>query len=143
MDKIFEIMIIEDNDGDVFLAKKAFETLEIAHNISVAFDGEQAMDMLNRVGEYTDIPRPDIILLDLNLPGRDGKRILKDIKSAPHLKRIPVFVLSSSKSPEDVLEAYNDLANVYICKPQTINDFRELVAAMKIFWIKYAIIPHE
>ncbi len=138
---VIEIFLVEDNDGDVFLARKAFEKLTRPYRITVANDGETALRMLRKEGEYQETPHPHLIFLDINLPGKDGKRVLLDIKNDENLRRVPVIVLSSSKAEHDILQVYNDLASAYICKPNTIDDFRNIVAAVDTFWFGHCILP--
>jgi len=142
-DDIIEIFMIEDNEGDVFLARKAFEHLSRLYRITVANDGETALKMLRKEGEFWDIPHPHLIFLDINLPGHDGKHILRDIKNDEGLRRVPVIVLSSSKSDHDIFQVYNDLANAYLTKPETFADFREVVKAIDNFWFKHCILPRK
>ena len=138
---MIEIFLVEDNEGDVFLARKAFEKMTKPYRITVANDGETALRMLRKEGEYQEIPHPHIIFLDINLPGRDGKRVLLDIKNDENLRRVPVVVLSSSKSDQDVFQVYNDLASAYICKPNTIDDYRNIVSSVEAFWFGHCILP--
>ncbi len=137
------IFLVEDNEGDVFLARKAFEKLTRPYRITVANDGETALRMLKKEGTYRETPHPHIIFLDINLPGKDGKRVLLDIKNDENLRRVPVIILSSSKSEQDVVQVYNDLASAYICKPDTIEDFRNIVSAVDIFWFGHCILPKQ
>ncbi len=143
MSQVFEIFLIEDNDGDVFLARKAFEKLSKPYRITVANDGDTALQMLRKEGDYQESPHPHVIFLDINLPGKDGKQILLEIKRDETLRRVPVIVLSSSKSEQDVLQVYNDLATAYICKPDTIDDYRNIVAAVDGFWFTHCILPRK
>ncbi len=139
-----EILLVEDNRGDVLLTKKAFSKAKIANRIEVASSGEQALEMLRKTGNYASHPTPDIILLDLNLPKKDGKEVLQEIKSDPMLKRIPVIVLTSSLAEKDVVKSYNLNANSYIVKPVDLQKFAEVVAVMENFWFTMVVLPdHE
>lgn len=140
---IVEIFLIEDNDGDVFLTRKAFEKLSRPYRITVANDGETAIRMLRRQDEYKEVPLPHLILLDINLPCRDGKQVLLDIKSDENLRRVPIIVLSSSKADHDVFQVYNDLASAYIAKPETLDDFRNIIASIDEFWFKHCILARK
>lgn len=136
-----ELLMVEDNYGDVLLARKAFLSAKIANNLSIAGDGEQALGMLRRVGVHADHVRPDLILLDLNLPRMDGKEVLKEIKADPDLQRIPVIVLTSSSSDIDVLKSYELNANGYIVKPVNLERLKEIVASLESFWFAVVVLP--
>lgn len=139
--KPVEILLIEDNLGDVVLTKKAFETSKLANNISVAKDGEIAISILKKEGEYADHKTPDIILLDLNLPKKDGREVLEEIKSNDKLKHIPVVVLTSSKAEKDIVETYNLHANSYIVKPVDLEKFIKVVESIENFWFTVVVLP--
>lgn len=141
--RIVEIFLIEDNPGDVFLTKKAFQKAKIANHIHVAQDGEIAMEMLKKKGEYKDFVTPDIILLDINLPKKNGKQILEEIKADSALCRIPVVILTSSKAEKDILESYNLQASSYIIKPIDLNKFQEIVSAIENFWFSVVVLPND
>ncbi|MGH1350847.1 MAG: response regulator [Methyloligellaceae bacterium] len=138
-----EILLVEDNDGDVFLTKKAFETAKIANNFHVAMDGEIALAMLRNEGEYADIPRPDLILLDINLPKKDGRAVLSEIRDDEELRRIPIVILSSSSTEQDVLKSYDLHANSYIVKPINLNSFQNIVSAIENFWFNLVVLPQR
>ena len=140
-----EILLVEDNPGDVRLTKEAFKETKgkVLHNLRVVEDGMEAMAFLRKEGKYADIPRPDIILLDLNLPKKDGREVLKEIKSDEGLKRIPVVVLTVSKAEEDVLKAYDLHANCYITKPVDLRQFVGVVKDIENFWLSIAELPPE
>lgn len=138
-----EILLVEDNEGDVFLTKKAFEKAKIANNIHVASDGEVAMDMLFKKGEYSDITRPDIVLLDINLPKKDGKQVLSEMKSSKLLRRIPVVILTSSKAEKDVIKTYDLHASSYIVKPLNLEKFHDVVTAIEDFWFSVVVLPNQ
>lgn len=138
-----EILLIEDNPGDVLLTREAFAEVDIVNNLSVCEDGEDAIRYLHRDGEYADRPTPDLVVLDLNLPKRDGREVLAELKSNEELKRIPVVVLTTSNSPEDIAAAYDLHANCYITKPVQLDDFTEVVKSLKSFWLKVVTLPKD
>jgi len=139
--KPIEILLVEDNEGDVFLTKRAFKKARIANNINVASDGEIAINMLNNIGEYQNLAKPDIIFLDINLPKKDGKQVLEEIKTNENLKRIPVIILTSSKAEQDILKTYDLHASGYIVKPIDISQFHEVVSAIEEFWFTVVTMP--
>lgn len=136
-----EILLVEDNEGDVFLTKKAFAAAKILNNIHVAQDGEVAMDMLLRKPGFEYNKRPDIILLDINMPKKDGQQVLQEIKNDPNLRRIPVVMLTSSDAEHDVLQSYQLHANCYIRKPVTLENFQSVVGAIENFWFNIVELP--
>lgn len=136
-----EILLVEDNEGDIFLTKKAFAKAKIINNIQVAMDGDEALRFLRKEGEYADVARPDIILLDINLPKKSGKEVLKEIKEDEALCAIPVIVLSSSKAEQDVVKTYELHANGYIVKPVDLMKFQEVVNAVENFWFNVVVLP--
>ena len=136
-----QILMIEDNEGDVLLTTEAFKSAKVANKLSVVRDGVEAMDFLRRKGEFASAPRPDLILLDLNLPRRDGRQVLADIKSDPQLRLIPVVVLTSSKAEQDVLKVYELHANCYIVKPVDFNNLMEVVKSIENFWLTVVKLP--
>ncbi|MES9960472.1 MAG: response regulator [Sedimenticola sp.] len=136
-----EILLIEDNPGDVRLAQEAMRDGKVVNNLSVASDGEQAMSFLRRVGSYADAPRPDLILLDFNLPRKDGREVLAEIKADPHLLPIPVVVLTMSKAEEDIKKAYDLHANCYITKPIDLDQFIDVVKGIEAFWFTVVQLP--
>ena len=138
-----EILLIEDNEGDVFLTKKAFEKAKIANNINVALDDEKGIQMLKKEGEYADIPTPDIVLLDINLPKKDGKQVLAEMKECDKLKRIPVVILTSSNAEQDVLKTYDLHASSYIVKPLNLMKFAEIVSVIENFWFSVVKLPSK
>ncbi len=139
--RFVEILLVEDNEGDVFLTKKAFSQAKIANKIQVADDGGMAMDILHKRGEYTTANSPDIVLLDINLPKKDGKQVLAEIKADPDLRRIPVVILTSSPADEDVLKTYDLQANSYIVKPVNLEKFQKVVNAIEEFWFGVVVLP--
>ncbi len=139
--KIIEILLVEDNPGDVRLTQEALREGKIRNSLHVAEDGEAAMAFVRQEGEYADMPRPDLILLDLNLPRMDGREVLAQIKADPELKRIPVVVLTTSRAEEDVLKVYNLNANCYITKPVDFEQFIKVVSAVEDFWLTIVRLP--
>jgi chemotaxis family two-component system response regulator Rcp1 len=136
-----EILLVEDNPGDVDLTREALESGKIRNLLHVAANGEEAMAFLRHKGKYTNAPRPDLVLLDLNLPRMDGREVLAQIKSDDDLKRIPVVVLTSSKAEEDILKVYNLHANCYITKPMDLLQFLKVVRVIEDFWFTIVKLP--
>jgi len=130
-----EILLIEDNPGDVILTEEALLESKVLNRLSVAEDGVEAMQMLRREGSYVGHPRPDLILLDLNLPRMDGREVLAAIKTDPDLRRIPVVILTTSQAERDVAEAYDRHANCYIVKPVDLDQFIHVVRTIEGFWL--------
>jgi CheY-like chemotaxis protein len=138
-----EILLVEDNPGDADLARVALGRSEVPNTLSVVDDGEKAMDYLRREGAYPGVPRPDLILLDLNLPRKDGREVLAEVKVDPSLKRIPVVILTTSHAEEDVLRSYDLHANCYITKPIDLSQFRRVVKSIEDFWLTVVLLPRE
>ena len=136
-----EILLIEDNAGDARLAKEALLDAKVANNLSWVADGEEAMAYLRREGQYDKAPRPDLILLDLNLPRKDGREVLSAIKGDDKLKRIPVVILTTSQAEEDILRAYHLNANCYISKPVDLDQFIKVVRTIEDFWLTIVKLP--
>jgi two-component system, chemotaxis family, response regulator Rcp1 len=136
-----EILLVEDNPGDERLTREALKEGKVYSNLHWVKDGVEAMEFLRREGRYQDVPRPDIILLDLNLPKKDGREVLQDIKNDNALKRIPVVVLTTSKAEEDVLRTYNLHANCYVTKPVDLEKFIVVVKSIDIFWLTVVTLP--
>jgi chemotaxis family two-component system response regulator Rcp1 len=141
--KSTEILLVEDNPGDVRLTLEALKEDGDPSRLSVARDGAEAMEFLRRLGRHSNVPRPDLIILDLNLPKRDGREVLAMIKSDRELKRIPVVVLTTSKAQEDIAVTYNLHANCYITKPIGFEQFITVVKSIKRFWLTDAKLPPE
>jgi CheY-like chemotaxis protein len=139
--KVVEILLIEDSPGDVRLTIEALKEAKVANNLSVVQDGVEAMDFLRQKGSFKDTIRPDLILLDLNLPRKDGREVLAEIKSDPNLKRIPVVVLTTSRAESDILKAYDLHANCYITKPVDFNQFMTVVKSIENFWLTVVKLP--
>lgn len=131
-----EILLIEDNLGDVLLTKEAFRAAHFKYNLHIAKDGEEALQMLEKQGRFDNHPKPDLILLDLNLPKVDGREVLEKIKSNMILKDIPVIVLSGSEAESDITKCYDLHANSYIVKPENFDDFVEIVESIENYWFE-------
>ena len=139
--KPIEILLVEDNPGDVELAREALQTGKVNNSLQVVGDGVFAMEFLRRQGKYAGAPRPDLILLDLNMPRKDGREVLAEIKADPDLKRIPVVILTTSQAEEDILKTYNLHANCFITKPIDLNQFIKVVQAIEDFWFTIVQLP--
>lgn len=139
--KPIEILLIEDNPGDADLTREAFATGKIDNVLHVVSDGVEAMAFLRRQGRYASVPRPDLVLLDLNLPRKDGREVLAEIKSDEALKRTPVVVLTTSKDEADVLKSYNLHANCFISKPIDLGEFIRAVRSIEDFWLTIVRLP--
>ncbi len=138
-----ELLLVEDSEPDVRLTQEALKEAKVRNRLSVVEDGVDAMEFLRRQGRHADAPRPDLILLDLNLPRKDGRQVLKEVKADDSLKRIPVVILTTSKSEEDVLRAYDLHANCYITKPVDFNRFMEVVKSVEEFWLTVVRLPED
>jgi chemotaxis family two-component system response regulator Rcp1 len=141
MPKMIEILLVEDNPGDVRLIQEALKENKVRNRLHVAKDGVEALDFLRHKGAFADAPRPDLVLLDLNLPKKDGREVLSDIKGDPDLKRIPVVVLTTSDDEHDVLESYNLHANAYVTKPLDLDQFLKIVRQIEGFWLTVVRLP--
>ena len=139
--RVVEILLVEDNEGDVRLTREALKEGRIRNRLHVVQDGEQALAFLRREGTYAESPRPDLILLDLNLPRLDGREVLASIKNDPALKSIPVVVLTSSRTEQDLLRAYDLHANCFITKPVEFEQFIEVVRSIEDFWLTIVVLP--
>ena len=138
-----EILLVEDNPGDVRLTIEALKEGKVLNRLTVARDGEEAMAALRREGKFADARRPDIILLDLNLPKKDGREVLEDIKKDPALQIIPTVILTTSKDEQDVLKSYKLHANCYITKPVDLSQFLAVVKAIEDFWFTVVVLPKK
>lgn len=136
-----ELLLVEDNEGDVLLTQEALERAKVRNTMTVVGDGVEAMDFLRRKGRFNDAPRPDLILLDLNLPRMDGREVLQELKNDPDLRRIPVVVLTTSRAEEDVLRSYSLHANCYITKPVDLQQFLSVVRSISEFWLQVVRLP--
>ena len=141
--KVATILLVEDNPGDADLVKEVIEEHKLCNELHVVGDGVEAMAFLRREGDYADAPRPDLVLLDLNLPRKDGREVLREIKGDENLRRIPVVVLTTSKQEEDILRAYNLNANCYITKPVDLDQFMHVVKSIDSFWMGIVTLPPE
>lgn len=138
-----EILLVEDNPGDVRLTKEAFKERKIRNNLHVVWDGKEALDFLKKRNGYGSAVRPDIILLDLNLPKLDGREVLMKIKNDHSLRRIPVVILTTSDNEKDVFDSYNRHANCYITKPVELEQFEDVVTTIERFWFSTARLPRQ
>lgn len=134
-------LLVEDNPGDVRLTQEALKSHKVKNNLHVVNDGEEAMAFLRKQGRYKDAPRPDIILLDLNLPKKDGREVLAEIKSEPGLKTIPVVIISSSEAEQDIIKSYDLNANCYVTKPVNFDRFIKVVQSINDFWLTIVKLP--
>jgi chemotaxis family two-component system response regulator Rcp1 len=138
-----EMLLVEDNPGDARLAIEALKDAKVNNNLSWVQDGVEAMAFLRREGEYSDVPRPDVILLDLNLPKKDGREVLAEVKADKDLRSIPVVILTVSGAEEDIVKTYDLHANCYIRKPIDLDQFMKVVKAIKDFWLSIVILPTQ
>ncbi len=139
--EIIDILLVEDNEGDARLAMEALKDSKIRNIIHHVLDGEEAMAFLRQEGAYADKPKPDLILLDLNLPRKDGREVLAEIKSDNYLKTIPVVVLTVSSDEQDILKSYNLHANCYVNKPLGLDQFLEVIRSIEDFWLTIVKLP--
>lgn len=141
MASTIEVLLVEDNPADADLTREALESSKLVLNLSVVVDGEECVEFLRRAGRHEDAPRPDLILLDLNLPRLSGREVLAEIKQDPALRTIPVVVLTSSAAEIDVVQSYHLGANCYITKPVDLNSFMAIVASVNEFWFTVVKLP--
>ncbi len=134
-------MLVEDNPGDVRLTREALKDAKVLNEVFVAQDGVEAMQFLRKEGKFAVVPTPDMILLDLNLPRKDGREVLAEIKQDEKLKHIPVVILTTSKADEDIIRTYNLHANAYITKPVDLNRFIEIIHTLEEFWFSIVKLP--
>lgn len=139
--RTLEILLVEDNPGDAYLVAEAFRDSESLTNLYMVDDGVKAMSFLHREGRYADAPRPDLILLDLNLPKKDGWEVLAEIKGDSKLRRIPVVIMTMSSSEEDILNAYDLHVNSYITKPVDLYSFMNMFKTMEDYWLRVVKLP--
>lgn len=139
--KPVDILLVEDSPTDVLLAQEALEHAKVLNKLHVVSDGVEAIQFLRREGQFKDALRPDLVLLDLNLPRKDGREVLEEIKADPELKRIPIVVLTTSKAEEDILRAYGLHANCYVSKPVDFEQFTQVVRAIESFWFNIVSLP--
>jgi CheY-like chemotaxis protein len=136
-----EVLLVEDDEGDVLVTREALDEGKVVNRLNVVGDGVEAMAYLRRSGKYADAARPDLVLLDLNLPKRDGRQVLDDVKSDPDLRRIPIVVLTTSEAEEDVLRSYDLHANAYVTKPVDFDRFVEVIQQIDEFFISVVRLP--
>ena len=138
-----EVLLVEDDEGDVVMTREALEEGKVLNRLHVAGDGVEALEYLRREGEHADAPRPDLILLDLNLPRRDGRQVLAEVKSDDELRRIPVVVLTTSEAEEDILRSYDLHANAYVTKPVDFERFVQVIQQIDEFFISVVRLPNR
>jgi CheY-like chemotaxis protein len=141
--KPIEILMVEDNDGDVRLTKEALADAKVRNRVSTVSDGVEAIRYLRQEGDYSQAVRPDLILLDLNLPKKHGRDVLKEIKDDPSLRRIPVVVVTSSAAEEDIAKSYDLHANCYVTKPLDFHQFKKVVKSVEDFWMTIVKLPTD
>jgi CheY-like chemotaxis protein len=143
MSKPIEILLVEDNPGDARLVVEAFREGKVHNRLHVVRDGVEAITFLRQEEKYAGAPRPDLLMLDLNLPKKDGREVLQEIKTDEHLRRIPVVVMTTSQADEDILKAYDLHANCYVTKPVDLDQFIHLVRSVEDFWLTIVKLPKE
>lgn len=141
MNNTVNILLVEDNPADARLIGEVFKDTNVKNTVYIVKDGVEAMDFLNKENGYSDAPKPDIILLDLNLPRKDGREVLKEVKSDEDLKSIPVIILTTSGAEEDLIRTYRNYANCYITKPVDFNELLKVITAIEDFWLKIVKLP--
>lgn len=138
-----EILLVEDNLGDIRLTREVFKECKVLNNLSVTEDGEEAMAFLRRQGPYAKVTRPDLVLLDLNLPKKSGREVLAELKADPVLRRIPVVVLTTSSAETDIVKSYELHANCYLTKPVQLDEFIKVVQSIEDFWLMIVSLPNR
>ncbi len=138
-----KILLVEDNPGDVRLTVELFKECKIRNDMFVVNDGIEAMEYLRHAGKYADSKHPDLILLDLNLPRKDGREVLKEIKTDEKLKRIPVVILTTSRAEADIIRTYDSYANCYVTKPVNLDEFMKVVQSIESFWLSIVKLPPD
>ncbi len=141
--KSIHILLVEDNEGDIFLLTEAFEEGKVVNKISVARDGKEAIDFLDKKGKYENEEMPDLVLLDVNLPKKNGHEVLEYIKESESLKQIPVIMLTTSSSEKDILLSYKNHANCFITKPVDVDNFLKVIYSIENFWINIVKLPSK
>lgn len=136
-----EILLVEDNPGDVRLTKEAIKDGKVINNLYVVGDGIEALDFLHKKGSFEKVPRPDLVLLDLNLPRKNGREVLAEIKADENLRSIPVIILSTSEAENDIMKSYELNANCYVTKPVDLDDFMNVVKSIEDFWLSVVKLP--
>ncbi len=140
---MIDILLVEDNPGDVDLTREGLKRGKVASNLSVLDNGSDVMPFLEKKGRFADAPAPDLILLDLNLPGKDGREVLAEIKGHPEFTKIPVVVMTSSEAEEDIVRSYLSHANCYVTKPVDLKQFLKVVASIQEFWLTLVRLPNH
>ena len=140
--RVIDILLVEDNPGDVRLTQEALKEGKVRNKLHIVYDGAEAMEFLKKKGKHEKAPRPDLILLDLNLPKMDGRQVLGEIKKDNDLKRIPVVILTMSRAEEDILKTYNLHANCYVTKPVELEQFIDVVKSIEDFWLAIVKLPN-
>lgn len=141
--KTIHILLVEDNEGDIMLTTEALQEGRVFNKISVVRDGKQAIDFVNQTNEYADVDAPNLILLDINLPKKNGHEVLEYLKTSAKFKHIPIIMLTTSSSEKDIMSAYQHYANCYITKPVEVNDFIDAVRQIENFWIDIVHLPNN
>lgn len=141
--KPIDILLVEDSPTDVLMTREALEFSKVMNRLFTVEDGVQAMEFLRRKGKYAEVPRPDLVLLDLNLPRKGGREVLAEIKADPALKSIPVVILSTSKADEDIAKSYDLHANCYVAKPVEFYKFAEVIQSIREFWFGVVSLPRQ
>jgi two-component system, chemotaxis family, response regulator Rcp1 len=141
--RMIDILLVEDNPGDVRLTREVFKDSKLRNQLFVCGDGEEALDFLHRRGRHAAVPRPDIVLLDLNLPRKDGREVLAEIKADPRLRTIPIVVLTTSDNDLDILRSYQLYANSYITKPVDLAQFVRVVSSIQDYWLEIVKLPNH
>jgi CheY-like chemotaxis protein len=141
--RVVDVLLVEDDPGDVVLIREAFEFNKVRNALHVATDGVEALDFLYRRGAHADAPRPDLVLLDLNLPRKDGREVLAEVKADPQLRTIPIVVLTTSEAEEDILRSYDLHANAYVTKPVDFDRFIEVVRLIDDFFVTVVKLPQR
>ena len=136
-----EVLLVDDSAADVRLTQEAFKDWHVPNHLHIVMDGAVALDFLHRRGKYADAPRPDLVMLDLNLPCKNGREVLREIKSDPELRRIPVMILSTSKADTDLYRAYDLHANCYVTKPVDLDEFLAMMRTIEQFWFNVVSLP--
>ena len=139
--KLIDILVVEDNPGDARLIMEVLKSNKIHNSLHIVADGVEAMDFLNKKGPYQNMPRPDLIFLDLNLPRKDGREVLSELKSDDNLKQIPIVVMTMSQAEEDILRSYSLHANCYVTKPLNLDQFIKVIESIEEFWFSLVKLP--
>jgi len=140
--QVVDVLLVEGDEGDVLMTREAFEYYKIRNTLHVVTDGEQALQFVRQAGEFTDAPRPGLIMLDLNLPRRDGLEVLAELKADPELRVIPVVILTTSQAEEDIVRSYSLHANAYVTKPVDFERFIDVIRQIDSFFITVVKLPH-